>query len=122
MFVTFPLDSRKPCRTPPLSTYDPTITPALLMPKMAVLCAPATLMVLNLKASFGASAYGRVYGFVYSGLDVGMALTPLLFGRLLDAGLFRSALVGIAVLQIGALLSALAVRDGAAAGSRRRTA
>jgi MFS family permease len=67
------------------------------------------------KARFGASSYGRVYGFVYSGLDVGMALTPLLFGSLLDAGLFRSALVGVAALQIGALLSALAVTHGATA-------
>jgi MFS transporter, FSR family, fosmidomycin resistance protein len=66
-------------------------------------------------ARFGAGSYGRVYGFVYSGLDAGMALTPLMFGRLLDAGLFRAALLGIAVFQIAALASALQVgRDDAA--------
>jgi MFS transporter, FSR family, fosmidomycin resistance protein len=66
-------------------------------------------------ARFGASAYGRVYGFVYSGLDAGMAVTPLLFGRLLDQGLFRAALLGIAVFQVGALGSALQVGRGDAA-------
>jgi hypothetical protein len=49
-----------------------------------------------------------------------MALIPVLFGRLLDAGLFRSALMGIAVLQVGALLSALAVGHGALSSVRRR--
>jgi len=61
-------------------------------------------------ARFGASSYGRVYGFVYSGLDARMAVIPVLFGGLLDAGLFRAALVGIAALQVGALLTALGVR------------
>jgi MFS family permease len=60
-------------------------------------------------AGFGASSYGRIYGFVYSGLDAGMALPPVVFGRLFDAGLFRSGLMGIAVLQVGALLTAVAV-------------
>jgi FSR family fosmidomycin resistance protein-like MFS transporter len=31
-------------------------------------------------------ATGKVYGFVYSGLDVGSILTPVYFGWLLDAG------------------------------------
>lgn len=59
-------------------------------------------------ARAGAGAFGRVYGFVYSGLDVGLALAPLLFGRLLDAGLFRPVLAGVAVLQGLAVLAALA--------------
>jgi MFS transporter, FSR family, fosmidomycin resistance protein len=57
----------------------------------------------------GAGSYGRVYGFVYSGLDAGMALTPLLFGRLLDAGLFRAALAAAALMQVAALLAALRI-------------
>jgi MFS family permease len=35
---------------------------------------------------FGRTAFGRVYGFVYSGLDTGLAVSPVLFGPLLDAG------------------------------------
>ena len=58
---------------------------------------------------FGRTSFGRVYGFVYSGLDAGQALSPLAFGPMLDAGLFREALVAIAFLQIAALLTALRV-------------
>jgi MFS transporter, FSR family, fosmidomycin resistance protein len=58
---------------------------------------------------FGRSSFGRVYGFVYSGLDVGQALSPLVFGPVLDAGHFRRPLIAIAVLQAAALLTALRV-------------
>ena len=58
---------------------------------------------------FGKSSFGRVYGFVYSGLDAGQALSPLIFGPLLDAGRFRQALVAVALLQLTALITALRV-------------
>jgi FSR family fosmidomycin resistance protein-like MFS transporter len=58
---------------------------------------------------FGRGSFGRVYGFVYSGLDTGQALSPLLFGPVLDAGRFRQPLVAIALLQAAALLTALRV-------------
>jgi MFS family permease len=58
---------------------------------------------------FGRSSFGRVYGFVYSGLDTGQALSPVLFGPLLDAGRFRQALVAVAILQAAGLLTALHV-------------
>jgi predicted MFS family arabinose efflux permease len=66
----------------------------------------------------GPEAFGRVYGFVYSGLDVGLALAPLAFGRLLDAGLHLPVLGGFAVLQVLAVLAAVAVgrRRAAPAG------
>ncbi|MBA3034180.1 MAG: MFS transporter [Gammaproteobacteria bacterium] len=54
-------------------------------------------------------AFGRVYGFVYSGLDVGMALGPLAFGALLDAGGMDGVLPGVALLQIMAVLTVLAM-------------
>lgn len=60
-------------------------------------------------ARFGKAAFGRVYGFVYSGLDLGLALAPLFFGRIMDAGHPASVLVGIAVLQTLAIFSALLV-------------
>jgi hypothetical protein len=50
-----------------------------------------------------------VYGFVYSGLDTGQALSPVLFGPLLDAGRFRHALIAVAVLQAAGLVAALQV-------------
>jgi len=63
-------------------------------------------------AQFGKASYGRVYGFVYSGLDLGLALSPIAFGPLLDAGMFAAAMAGVAVLQVLALLSALRVGQG----------
>lgn len=54
-------------------------------------------------------AFGRVYGFVYSGLDVGLALGPLAFGMLLDAGGRDGVLPGVALLQILAVLTVLAM-------------
>jgi MFS transporter, FSR family, fosmidomycin resistance protein len=58
---------------------------------------------------FGRSSFGRIYGFVYSGLDTGQALSPLVFGPVLDAGHFRRPLIAIALLQAAALLTALRV-------------
>jgi len=58
---------------------------------------------------FGQAAYGRVYGFVYSGLDSGLALAPLVFGGLMDGRRFATVLVGVAVLQGLAVLAALGV-------------
>ena len=60
-------------------------------------------------ARFGKAAYGRVYGFVYSGLDLGLATAPLLFGGLMDARRFGEVLIGVAILQSLAIFSALRV-------------
>jgi MFS family permease len=67
-------------------------------------------------SQFGKTSFGRIYGFVYSGLDVGLAMSPLVFGPLLDAGKFQAALVAVAMLQVAALLTAM--RIGTAARSR----
>ncbi len=60
-------------------------------------------------ARFGKSAYGRVYGFVYSGLDLGLAMAPVIFGGMMDGQRFGEVLMGIAVLQTLAIFSALRV-------------
>lgn len=61
---------------------------------------------------FGKVSYGRIYGFVYSGLDLGLAVIPLVFGPMLDHGHFSAALIGVAVLQCAALISAMRVGNG----------
>lgn len=49
---------------------------------------------------------GSVYGLVYSGLDVGSALGPLMFGILLDHGLERAPWIGAAAaFTVAALLA-----------------
>lgn len=60
-------------------------------------------------ARFGKAAYGRIYGFVYSGLDLGLATAPLIFGGFMDSGRFGAVLIGIAILQGLAILTALRV-------------
>jgi len=60
-------------------------------------------------SQFGAASFGRVYGFVYAGLDSGLAVAPLLVGQLLDRDDFRAGLMTIAALQVGAVLVALRV-------------
>jgi MFS family permease len=71
-------------------------------------------------ARFGRASFGRVYGFVYSGLDSGLALSPVLFGPLLDAGRFRDALIAVALLQVAALFTAVRVGSGARAAETRQ--
>jgi MFS family permease len=64
-------------------------------------------------------AFGRVYGFVYSGRDVGLALGPLAFGMLLDAGGRDGVLPGVALLQVLAVATVLAM--GRRVGARAVT-
>lgn len=58
-------------------------------------------------ARFGHAAFGRIYGFVYSGLDAGVAASPLVFGRFMDHGRYGTVLVGIALFQAAAIATAL---------------
>lgn len=58
------------------------------------------------KAQLGESAFGRVYGFVYSGLDVGLAVAPLVFGMLLDRKLPAWVFVGTGVALVFAIAAA----------------
>ncbi len=55
-------------------------------------------------------ATGRVYGTVYSGLDVGFAISPMILGALMDRGMTTATLLG------GALALALLLSVGAALG------
>lgn len=66
---------------------------------------------LLVKAATPPGATGRVYGVVYSGLDVGMTLAPLVFGAMMDAGRFQGVWLAIAL--------ALALLIGTAVNVRR---
>lgn len=65
---------------------------------------------LLVKRSTPANATGRVYGVVYAGLDIGQAIAPLIFGRLMDHGQYASVIVGLAVVQGVLIASAFNVR------------
>lgn len=64
---------------------------------------------LMIRAAAPKNATGRVYGVVYSGLDVGMAAAPILFGALMDAGHPSWLFIGIGAFQLMATLTALNV-------------
>ena len=65
---------------------------------------------LLVKKSTPENATGRVYGVVYSGLDIGQAVAPLVFGWLMDHQRYSAVLVGLAVVQGVLIASALNVR------------
>ena len=56
------------------------------------------------------NASGRVFGVVYSGLDIGQAIAPLVFGRLMDLHQYRSVWLGLALVQLVLIVSAFNVR------------
>ena len=68
-------------------------------------------------------AAGRVYGFVYSGLDLGAMLGPIAFGLLLDQGLAREMFFGVAgclTLAIGTVVQARRASTGRRAVALQR--
>ena len=71
-------------------------------------CGPSRDLLV--KKSTPDNATGRVYGVVYSGLDIGQAISPLIFGVLMDHGQFRGVLIGLAVVQAVLIASAFNVR------------
>lgn len=68
---------------------------------------------MMIKKASPPGATGRVYGTVYSGLDTGFAISPLIFGWLMDAGHYGWTLAGAALV--------LLMSVGAALGVGRRT-
>jgi MFS family permease len=65
---------------------------------------------LLVKQATPAGATGRVYGVVYSGLDVGMTVAPVLFGALMDAGAYRGVWLGVAFAQLVLIATAFNVK------------
>ncbi len=65
---------------------------------------------LLVKRSAPDNATGRVYGVVYSGLDIGQAIAPLVFGTLMDLHQPSMVWLGIALVQAVLIVSAFNVR------------
>lgn len=70
---------------------------------------------LLIRAAAPPNASGRVFGIVYSGLDSGMAMGPLLFGTLMDDGRPAALFIGVALFQT------LAIATAVGAGANGRT-
>jgi MFS transporter, FSR family, fosmidomycin resistance protein len=89
--------------------------PALLVPVLfgamgfsAGIAGPSRDLLV--KRSTPENATGRVYGVVYSGLDIGQAVSPLIFGTLMDMQRYSHVLLGLAVVQAVLIASAFNVR------------
>ncbi|MBL8381136.1 MAG: MFS transporter [Burkholderiales bacterium] len=73
------------------------------------LTGPSRDMIVRSATSKGNT--GKVYGFVYSGLDAGSAIVPLLFGWLLDHGRGTAMIYCIAFLWAISIIAIYAVRQ-----------
>jgi MFS transporter, FSR family, fosmidomycin resistance protein len=65
---------------------------------------------LLVKRSTPENASGRVFGIVYSGLDIGQAIAPLVFASLIDRRAFVGVWLVLALLQVLMIASAVSVR------------
>src|SRR6185503_153745 len=89
--------------------------PAALLPVVMALagfCLGSTSLSRDMlvRAATPPGASGKVYGFVYSGLDLGSSLTPLAFGWLLDHGEPRAVFVMAAVFMLLTIGTVVQVR------------
>ena len=64
---------------------------------------------MMIKKATPKGATGRVYGLVYSGLDTGFAISPLIFGVFMDRGWYAATLLGAAVFLLLSVVAALGV-------------
>ncbi len=74
----------------------------------AGIAGPSRDLIVKRSAPDGAT--GRVYGVVYSGLDIGQAIAPLVFGTLMDWHRPSQVWLGIAIVQAVLIASAFNVR------------
>jgi FSR family fosmidomycin resistance protein-like MFS transporter len=89
---------------------SPMTVPVLfvLMGIAAGIAAPSRDLIV--KRAAPPNATGRVYGVVYSGLDIGQAAAPLVFGPLMDMHRPADIWLGIAIVQGLLIASAFNVR------------
>ncbi|WP_423681548.1 MFS transporter [Undibacterium sp. WLHG33] len=64
---------------------------------------------LLIRAATPKNATGRVYGIVYSGLDSGLAVAPLLFGAIMDGRHSSWVFICVGVFQVLTILTAVNV-------------
>lgn len=73
---------------------------------------------LMIRAATPSGSSGRVYGIVYSGIDLGAAMSPLIFGIFLDIGLPKFLFIGVALLQLMIILTGFKVSSFSASKSK----
>ena len=90
------------------------MAPALLLPVFVAMgfavgsTGPSRDLIVRSATPKGAS--GRIYGFVYSGLDIGATLGPIWFGLMLDHAMARGVFVAVAALFVVAIGTVIQVK------------
>jgi MFS transporter, FSR family, fosmidomycin resistance protein len=112
--IAFVLTAAALCAVIIASTAIPSMAVLPLMTVMGFfggIAGPTRDMLVRRAATarFGRAAFGRVYGFVYSGLDIGLAVAPLIFGPLMDRARFAAVMGVVAISQALAIVAALGV-------------
>lgn len=99
-----------------LATWPPARTaliPLFALTGFAIGCTgPSRDLIVRAATPPGAS--GRVYGFVYSGLDIGGTVGPIWFGFMLDHAMARDALFAVAGCFFVAIATVLKARSAIA--------
>lgn len=90
-----------------LVPYDAIVIPFMVIGAGLGIAAPSRDLIVRSATPPGVS--GRVYGIVYSGIDLGAALSPLVFGIFLDIGLPKFLFIGVALLQFMIILTGFKV-------------
>jgi MFS family permease len=90
-----------------LVPYDAIVIPFMVIGAGLGIAAPSRDLIVRSATPPGVS--GRVYGIVYSGIDLGAALSPLVFGIFLDIGLPKLLFIGVALLQLMIILTGFKV-------------
>ena len=91
------------------------LVPALLLLLIAVsgfltgITIPSRDMLVRSATPPGST--GKVFGFVYSGLDIGSTIAPLVIGVFIDRGQPAAAFAFIAAALLATVVSALAVKS-----------
>lgn len=78
---------------------------------------PSRDMLVRAATPTGAS--GKVYGFVYSGVDLGSAALPLALGWLLDRGEPRAVFAAVAAVMVATIVTVVQVRRHAVPAAAR---
>ncbi|CAM3710887.1 MFS transporter [Polynucleobacter antarcticus] len=92
-----------------LVPFEAIVIPFVVIGAGLGIAAPSRDLMVRSATPSGAS--GRVYGIVYSGIDLGAALSPLVFGLFLDANLPQFLFIGVAFLQLMIILTGFRVAN-----------
>ena len=89
--------------------FDATLTMVILAATGLAIGVGGPSRDMMIKKATPKGATGRVYGMVYSGLDTGFAISPLIFGVFMDHGWYGATLMGAALVLLLSVVVALGV-------------